>query len=411
MTTGTGTGTGTGADTGTGAAADTAATTAGASPPTETERLLAEAVARGDDEGVLDILARGRLYVLVARLHADTPGYVPPLATLRDPLTGRRCVSVLTAGMLPPWHPEWVFRATTLTALARSWPYDERRLGVNLGTPYAATVDARTARRKAWPAAEERTGGVRRGRLLTDGTGPLYGPLAHGLALGAHLAVHNSLVWNRLGAAYIDYPTDISWLRSPWRVTHRAEYRQKLDSLLAGQLVGRAAESVLATRRTLARRLDRTPSLAEWSAGVTRSADRLDGSRADLTEAEALLRVVVAYEDRLRADGALAPDGRIDTLAAFDLGRAVNVVRMALGARYCDPAEAERAVLRIGEAARQAYGSWPEFSLGYGLARLIGFHDDEAGDPDAARLTYEETLAQHRVLTRDPASPYRNIPW
>ncbi|MEW1725128.1 DUF1266 domain-containing protein [Streptomyces sp. NPDC093109] len=371
--------------------------------------MLAEAVARGDDRSVLDALSRGRLYLLVARLHADTPGYVPPLPTARDPLTGRTCVSVLTTGMLPPWHPEWVFRETTLAELARIWPYDQRRLGVNLGSPYAVTVDARPSRRKAWPAAEERSGGVRRGQLLTDGGGPLHGPLAHGLALGAHLAVHNSLVWNRLGAAYIGYATDISWLRAPWRVTRRAEYRQTLDSLLAAQLVGRATESVLGTRRTLARRLGRPPSLREWYDGATGAAAQRGASHADMAEVDALLWRVVRYEDRFRADGVLAPDARIDTLAAFDLGRAVNVVRMALGARYCDPAEAERAVLRIGEAARKAYGSWPEFSLGYGLARLIGYHEDDAEDEN--RVTYEETLAQHRVLTRDPASPYRNIPW
>ncbi|NEE42971.1 DUF1266 domain-containing protein, partial [Streptomyces sp. SID7982] len=67
-------------------------------------------------------------------------------------------------------------------------------------------------------------------------------------------------------------------------------------------------------------------------------------------------------------DGALAPDGRVDTLAAFDLGRAVNVVRLALGARYTDPYEAEQDVLRLGELARSAYSSWPDFSLGYLMA-------------------------------------------
>ncbi|NEE27805.1 DUF1266 domain-containing protein, partial [Streptomyces sp. SID7982] len=67
-------------------------------------------------------------------------------------------------------------------------------------------------------------------------------------------------------------------------------------------------------------------------------------------------------------DGVLAPEGRVDTLAAFDLGRAVNVVRLALGARYVDPQEAEQDVLRLGGLARAAYSSWADFSLGYLMA-------------------------------------------
>lgn len=125
-----------------------------------------------------------------------------------------------------------------------------------------------------------------------------------------------------------------------------------------------------------------------------------------MEEAGEWLRRIVRYEDRFRADGVLAADERIDTLAAFDYGRAVNVVRLALGARYCDPLEAEQAVLRIAELARQAYGSWTEFSLGYALTRLIHFDED-----DDSGAKYQESLAQHRILTQDPTSPYRNIPW
>ncbi|MEV7421766.1 MULTISPECIES: DUF1266 domain-containing protein [unclassified Streptomyces] len=390
---------------GTGTATDTGTDTGWASP-TWIESLLSEAAARGDGDGVLDALARGRLRLLTARLHADTPGHTAALPSQRDPATGRTCVPVLTSGMVPPWHPEWVFRRTSLAELAHRWPHDKRWLGVNLGTPYATVVDARPARRKAWPAAESRSGGPPAGLLLTHGGGPTHGPVAHGLAVGAHLAVHNSLFWNQLGAAYLDYETDIARLRDPWGVTHRAGYRRTLDSLMATRLMGRAPESVLRTRLGLVRRLKRAPTRQEWADGVTGALVQRGASAADLAEAEEWLRRVVDCEDRFRAEGFLAPDGRIDTLAAFDYGRAVNVVRLALGARYCDPAEAGQAVVRIGELARRAYGSWAEFSLGYGLARVIHYAGDEE-----AEITREESLAQHRILTQDPTSPYRNIPW
>ncbi|MFE7571779.1 DUF1266 domain-containing protein [Streptomyces sp. NPDC057539] len=381
-------------------------TDTGWAPPTETERLLYEATAREDGDAVLDTLSRSRLYVLVARLHADTPGYTAPLPSGPDPATGRTHVPVLTPGMLPPWHPEWVFRRTTLAELAATWPDNKWWLAVNPGTPYATTVKARPAHRRAWLRADAKSGGPRQNRLITHTGGPLHGPLAHGLALGAHLAVNNGIVWNQLGAAYLDYETDIARLHRPWHVGNRAAYRQTLDALMATRLIGRTHEFVLRTRLGLAERLKRTPSQREWSEAVTAALNRRGASEDESAETgESLLRVV-RYENRFRADGILAPDARIDTLAAFDHGRAVNVVRLALGARYCDPYEAEQAVLRIGELARRAYGSWEEFSLGYALTRLIHFDADDDSD-----VRYQESLDHHRVLTQDPASPYRNIPW
>ncbi|WP_435836221.1 DUF1266 domain-containing protein [Streptomyces anulatus] len=375
-------------------------------PPTEIERALSAAVAGGDD-AVVELLARTRLYVLVARLHADIPGWTAPLPAIRDEVSGRTCVPVLTQGMLPPWHPEWVFREVSIGELARIWPYDVRRLAVNHGTPYAATVDARPKRLKTWARADEHSGGARRGVLLTDAGGPLHGPLAHGLALGAHLAVTNGLIWNRLGAAYENYASDRARLRSPWGIPHRAEYRDRLASLLKNQLVGRVQEGVLRTRHTLAHRLGRTPTREEWSDAVARAFAARDAD--DRAVADRALRHVTLYEERFRADGVLAPEGRVDTLAAFDLGRAVNVVRLALGARYGDPHEAEQDVLRVGELARAAYSSWADFSLGYLMARVV--HRAEDDGPEAAEPTYRQSLAEHRLLIQDPTSPYRNISW
>lgn len=374
-------------------------------PPTSTERSLHEAVARGDEAGTLDVLARGRLYVLTARLHADAPGYTAPLPSRRDKAARRTVVPVLTEGMLPPWHPEWVFRQTTLDELAQAWPDGKWWLAVNPDTPYATVLQARPAHRQAWREAAARAAGSTRMRLITHAGGHLHGPVASGLALGAHLAIVNGLAWNLLGAVYEDYPKDVARLRRPWGVTQRAGYHRTFESLLATRLVGRVAELVLRTRRGLVARLDRTPSPEEWAAGVTAALGGRYADDDDLREAADFQRRIAHYEGRFRADGLLPPDGRVDTLAAFDHGRAVNVVRLALGARYCDPAEAEQAVLRIAGLARQAYGSWADFSLGYLLARLI--HFDE-GDPEGM---YQECLALHRTLIQDPASPYRNIPW
>lgn len=176
---------------------------------------------------------------------------------------------------------------------------------------------------------------------------------------------------------------------------------------MKNQLVGRVQEAVLRTRHTLAVRTGRTPAREEWAEAVGRAFTARDAG--DRALAERSLHHIALYEDKLRADGALAPDGRVDTLAAFDLGRAVNVVRLTLGARYTDPYEAEQDVLRLGELARSAYSSWPDFSLGYLMARLV--HRAEDDGPAAAEATYRQSLAEHRTLTQDPAGPYRNIAW
>lgn len=374
-------------------------------PPTHTERLLYEAGTRGDRAAALDALGRTRLYVLQARVHADAPGHTPPLPARRDKAARRTVVPVLTEGMLPAWHPDWVFEQTTLARLAAAWPNDRWWLAVNPDTPFGAALPARAADRRTWEEAGIRGGGPARLRLLTHAGGPLHGPVAHALALGAHLAVLNGLVWNGLGAQYEDYPTDVARLRRPWAVHHRADFRDKLRTLIATRLVGRVPEAVLGMRRRLAARLGHPPTDAQWASMVTVNFERDDPYGEDLAEAERFLPRITHYEERFRADGLLAPDGRIDTLAAFDHGRAVNVVRLALGARYCDPQEAEQSLLRVLEPARQAYDSWEAFSLGYLLARLI--HFDE-GDPEPM---YRESVAVHRILTQDPSSPYRNIPW
>ncbi|KIF76646.1 hypothetical protein QR77_27795 [Streptomyces sp. 150FB] len=374
---------------------------------TEAERLLYEARMSGDAQAVLGTLAGSRLYVGITRLDADTPGHTVPLPWRPGPVKGRRYVPVLTQGLLPPWDPELVFRQTTLAELARIWPDNKWWLGVGLGTPYETAVEARPKHRKTWLSAAERAGRPPSDVLVTHGGGALSGPLARGLALGAHLAVLNGLIWNQLGTVYEDYGSDIARMRSPWRVVNRATYSGVLSSLMAARLVGRTQEFVLRTRRALAIRLGRTPAPEEWTEEVTAALARRAADPSELAEAAEVMRRVRRYEDRFRADGVLAPGARVDTLVGFDLGRAVNVVRLALGARFCDPGEAERAVLRIGELAREAYGSWADFSLGYLLTRLIYFEEDEGSEEEF----YRRSLGAHRLLTEDPTSPYRTLPW
>ncbi|MEU6060383.1 DUF1266 domain-containing protein [Streptomyces sp. NPDC047097] len=106
-----------------------------------------------------------------------------------------------------------------------------------------------------------------------------------------------------------------------------------------------------------------------------------------------LVRRIIRYEARFRADGLLPPDGWVSTAAAYDYGRAVGLARWGLAARFCDPHQAEQAIVHTGALSRAAYGSWQDLSAGYALGRVLRFDDEEYGP------YYEDTLAAHRTVS------------
>ena len=50
--------------------------------------------------------------------------------------------------------------------------------------------------------------------------------------------------------------------------------------------------------------------------------------------------------------------GRVTTTVAYDYGRAVNLARWGLSARFCNPHEAEQAIVYAGALSKSAYHSW-----------------------------------------------------
>ncbi|KIZ15438.1 DUF1266 domain-containing protein [Streptomyces natalensis] len=354
-------------------------------PPTETERRLCEATARGDWNGQIAAIAGEDLYLAAPQQGQD------PLPVYDDPATGGKCLPVLTRGMLPPWQPQQLFDRVTLEELAQDWPHDQWRLAVNPATPAAVYLAATPPHRATWTAMRAHYGVRPGGLLATHYGGPLTGPLAQGLACGAPLAVHHSVPWNELGTLFLDPATDARTLHEQWSVTDPATWQQRLSQLLAGQFVPAPAEAALRRR-------------AGTDEGAAKAEAREGTAEADVQEAE-LPELVTRYEDRFRTDGLLPPDGRVVSVLALDLVHAVNLVRWGLSARLCAPQQAEQAVLEAGARAREGYGSWEEFAAGYALGRLLAYDQGWFGPQ------YAETLHLHRTLTQDPASPWRALPF
>lgn len=126
---------------------------------------------------------------------------------------------------------------------------------------------------------------------------------------------------------------------------------------------------------------------------------------AFVAQVRGLVGTILRYEARFRADGLLAPEGSVRTVAAWDLGRASKMARWGRGARYATEAETRAALERVSRAAQAAYSSWEEFSAGYVLGRCLHFDEEEFGP------WYTTVLEAHRALAGDPDSPYRTVPF
>lgn len=394
--------------------------------PSVIERELYEAKNAGDWTAYFDVLARAQLYLVQPRVQSDAH----PESVFFHP-TADRMLVVRTAGMLPSPTPETVFESRSLGWFSTVWTADDPAfLAVNPGSPaeaYLTTTPADLARWRAHADAAPCYG-------LPDGKvhalftgGPLHGDIAHGLAVGGHLAVTNGEFWNALAYHGSGYQHERRRVAKSWGITDRADWLATLEELLNTTVVSPVWEFALRVRRVLASDFAGPVDVEHWrhaaEASMRRNAERAaepqltpDGVtvaqprptaevEGEIAGVKRLIGRIARYEQRFRADGLLPEDGWVRSVEAWDLGRASQMARWGIGCRYGTLHEAEKAVLRAGEAARGTYRSWEEFSAGYVLGRCLHFDEEEFG------TWYTGALAAHVTLTTDPASPWRNIPW
>ncbi len=375
-------------------------------PPTPVERSLYEAGLRGDVDAQLKVLAAESLFIGQHRAEVDAEPDTVRWRDVAHPTSGARCKILLTRGMLPPWHPDWVFHEVDLDWAADArWQDPSALLAVNPGTPAAVTLPASPQHRAQWRRYHAENDRTTTDRLTALHTGPLFGPLAFGLACGAHLAVGNGVPWNEAGTVYIDYCSQRRMLRESWGISDNADWHQQMTALLEYSNSPADAEFALRVREQLRRALGELPAATLWRETAAGTLHDQGAPQPVVTAMEELVRRIMRYEARFRADGLLPDDGRVTTAAAYDYGRAPSVARWGLAARYCTPHEAEQAIVHAGALSKAAYTSWEDFSAAYVLGRVLRFDDEEYG------YYYEDALGAHRILTQDEASPWRNIPW
>lgn len=388
--------------------------------PTDIERGLHEAKLRGDWPAYFDVLATADLYHPMSRATADSrPGWVSYTPTSWGPHPGTKVVVFLTDGMLPAPVPDPVFFQDDLGELARNWPWDDAWLAINPGSPCEAFLPATPAHRQVWRRHADRMPYPRRNELRTLWAGgALHGPVAHGLACGALLCVSNASLWNAMGWHGTGYVRERKRLKEWWGITSRPEWMRAVETLLEAGMSSPFWALVLRVRSALARDFGGVVEVGHWRQVTSRvirahAAQAAGASlphgdpetEAQVAGAQRLIGRITRYEARFRADGLLPEGGFVRSVEAWDYGRASKMARWGLGARYCDLAEAERAVLRAGRLSQITYRSWEEFSAAYILGRCLHFDEEEFG------TWYGEMLNAHRILTSDPRSPWLNIPF
>ncbi|WP_129839194.1 DUF1266 domain-containing protein [Streptomyces sp. RFCAC02] len=381
-------------------------------PPSAVEAALYEAALAEDWSAYFALLSGTDLFLPVSREIADATGGVR-FIPFTDPRFKGPAMPVYTRGMLTAPTARRVHERTELALLARRWPRPARWLAVNPGTPLETFLPAapRRWRKLARTAAPEP-------RLKTLWQGPRSGPLAHGMACDALMLVHNGLLWNQLGWQSSGYSEARKLLRRWWGVGSRREWQETAGRLLRCEILPPAWEYVLRVRQAMILESGRMPGAVQWRETaerviVSRTAEVVDETGrppgfdldADLGLVQQLIGRVLRYEARFRADGLLAADECVRSVAAWDIGRASGVARWGVGAGFATPAEAETLLLRSGAAARQVHRSWSDFAAGYVLGRCLHFDSEEFGD------WYTEMRDAHRLLSTEQDSPWLSVPW
>jgi hypothetical protein len=395
-------------------------------PPTETERALAEARARGDRPAYYDVLARVRLYYVMSREAYDAQPDRVHRTFVRDPRTGAERWELFTDGMLPAPRPDVVYSRARCAGSRKPGTRAAHRPSSSTPAPRANSPSPTAPRAR-------RTGHARRNASAPPSTamrlralhvgGALHGPVAHGLACGALLCVSNGSLWNALAWHGSGYDGERRRLREWWGITTRAEWQHHLRNLLACEASSSVWEFALSLRRTIARDFGGHVDTGYWRQAVATviransegstvitedGVTKTDPRPASETEAriegvQRLIGRITRYEARMRADGILAENRYVTSVEAWDLGRASKMARWGLGARFATLPETESAVdprgpgrrprlpLLAGLLRRLHPRPLPALRRG-GVRRLVPGHGLRAPDPDVGG---GESLAEH----------------
>ncbi|MFG2140306.1 DUF1266 domain-containing protein [Streptomyces sp. NPDC048650] len=374
-------------------------------PATDVEQGLLEARSRGDWSAYFDVLAGTHVFLADGRREVDA-GYGESSvgAEWWNPAIGQWCLTVVTEGMLPVPSAEVVFHSPHLHQLGEWLALEGWWLAVNPGTPCEGYFPPNP---QLWRTHMDRVKTPdQTKRLRAIRTGPTHGPVAQGLACGVQLCINNGFPWNMVNWHGAGYRGERKSLKEWWGIEDRAGWLAQQEALLSPEVSNSYWEFVLMVRQGVARASGRPMVDAMTWRSATQQVLQAEGkSNKDIKKADGIIGKILRYEARFRADGILAEDQCVSSVRAWYLGRASNMARWGLGARFCEMGETEQRLVRTAELSRAAYDSWADFGLGFILGRCLHFDKERFGS------WFTEMVDVYRTLMSDPGSPWLNIPW
>lgn len=213
---------------------------------------------------------------------------------------------------------------------------------------------------------------------------PLDSRVTRLMSLGAILNEDNRLPVNVVETRQSS-AIAVPWLAEAWSIHDATTARHQLDGLLEhghGPILDDA------------QRLCRDPAALETMARLHPEWPPSD--REEFVRYAPGARAVLAEIELMPAD---APP---ITAKAYDLGRAVTVARMAVGAAYLQEDDALHVASRAGRIALQLFAGWPDYARSYVLGRAIW-------GGDSPHLRNQGEIA--KMFLDHPASPWLTAGW
>jgi hypothetical protein len=234
-------------------------------------------------------------------------------------------------------------------------------------------------------------------QVPADPDGPLYGPLAQGLALGALRALSTPDLWNTLSAVGSDGAARRGLLTA-WGIEGADDWFTTMTSLI-GLTEFIETESMLDSRAKSIARGGFSPSQFEevWRDWLTDH--DYDDDAYEATHER--LAAITAVDEILCDSGLLAPGGHVGTVGGYSLTWAVYLARLGVTAGYCTQTQAAELILTARDRAAQVFASWTEFAVSAVGGSLL--HEDIAGFVDLRRTAATLLTVDH--------SPWRALPF
>ncbi|MFT3717075.1 MAG: DUF1266 domain-containing protein [Gordonia sp. (in: high G+C Gram-positive bacteria)] len=232
--------------------------------------------------------------------------------------------------------------------------------------------------------------------------GPLYGPLAQGLAVICPLSVSHGGWWNSLKSVGHHNAAEGLELYGATDPESWMEILNRLVNASWGDSVAYHATAI----RTRYKRARDLPTItdADWAAALDAEAQRLEAPADYAAALRESIPGIRHAEDRGRQSQLLGADEEAEALDGYDFMRAGAVAKWGVNVGWGEEHVVANVAMICRDAASQLYTGWREYAIGCNVGRIVTY-------PDTWGNGIADSLLMMRPLLDNPESPWNNIPF